>query len=654
MGRRLRAHDWASTPLGALEHWPQSLRSVVDTLLGSPVPSLVAWGADHTILYNDAYLALFGALAPRVFAQPTAVALAEFWDRLAPRYARVRAGETIVLKNLAETYLRDETPETFYFTAYYSPLRDETGRVAGVLVQAIDTTEQVEAEAGRRRTEMTLREREARYRAIVEQATVGVSQTDLTGRFLYVNDRYCEIVGRSREELLGGLRLHDVTEPEDLPRNLRDFERLLGDDTPFAMEKRYRLPDGRRVWAGLEVSLVRDAEGEPLYVQAVVQDITERKRAEAALAASEARYRIVAETASDVLVTIDKANTILYLNPAVEKVFGYPPAELLGERLDLLMPEYLRHLHEAAIARYLETGRRHISWSAVEVPGLHRDGHEIDLEVSFGEHNEEGRHLFTAIIRDITERKRAEVALAALNRELEDKVRARTREVQELAGQLTLVEARAQARLAQVLHDELQQQLYAVQFALRGLRSTLGIDRADTLGADHGALQQLDEVKDLVGEAVAIARTTTANLSPPVLRHEGLVEALRWLGTDMAARHGLRVRVEAAPTFAVPREAVRVLLFQLVRELLFNVVKHAGVDEATVRLSETGGRLELSVADLGAGFDPRALDQAATGFGLLSVRRRLELFGGRFDLVAAPGQGTRATLILPATLLTLD
>jgi len=262
-----------------------------------------------------------------------------------------------------------------------------------------------------RRVGKALQASEARYRGIVEQATVGVSQTDLTGRFLYVNDRYCQIVGHSREALLGGLRLHDVTDPEDLPRNLQDFDRLLNNDTPFSMEKRYLRPDGTRVWAGLEVSLVRDVNGSPLYAQAIVQDITERKHVEAALAESEARYRIVAETASDVLVTIDETNTILYLNPAAEKIFGHPLKEMLGRDLNMLMPEYLRHVHAAGLKRYRETGRKHISWDAVEVPGLHKDGHEIDLEISFGEYKQEGHHLFTAIIRDVTERKKASDAL---------------------------------------------------------------------------------------------------------------------------------------------------------------------------------------------------------------------------------------------------
>ena len=134
----------------------------------------------------------------------------------------------------------------------------------------------------------------------------------------------------------------------------------------------------------------------------------ERTRAESLLRESEERYRIVAETASDAIITIDEESTILFLNRAAEKIFGHAAAEMIGSELTMLMPDYLRHLHRAGFGRYLETGRKHISWEGVELPGLHKDGREIPLEVSFGEFSKNGRHIFTGIVRDITERKRAE------------------------------------------------------------------------------------------------------------------------------------------------------------------------------------------------------------------------------------------------------
>ncbi|HEX8422075.1 MAG TPA: PAS domain S-box protein, partial [Pyrinomonadaceae bacterium] len=125
------------------------------------------------------------------------------------------------------------------------------------------------------------------------------------------------------------------------------------------------------------------------------------------------RFLTFAENAADAIIIIDAASVIHFVNRAAEKIFGYPIRELLGRNLTLLMPDYLRHVHRAGLERYLETGARHISWSGVELPGLHRDGREIELEISFGELVERGERYFTGIARDITERKRAARRLAA-------------------------------------------------------------------------------------------------------------------------------------------------------------------------------------------------------------------------------------------------
>ena len=128
---------------------------------------------------------------------------------------------------------------------------------------------------------------------------------------------------------------------------------------------------------------------------------------------AEDQFRIVEETVSDAIITIDESSKILFVNRAAEKVFGHPASEMVGRDLTMLMPEYMRHLHRAGIDRYLETGRRHISWEAVELPGLHSSGREVTLEVSFGEYARDGKRVFTGIARDITERKILERRLAA-------------------------------------------------------------------------------------------------------------------------------------------------------------------------------------------------------------------------------------------------
>lgn len=126
--------------------------------------------------------------------------------------------------------------------------------------------------------------------------------------------------------------------------------------------------------------------------------------------------RIIAETASDAIITIDERSQILFVNRAATKIFGYATDEMLGAELTMLMPDYLRHVHRAGLKTYLETGNKHISWDTIRLPGLHKDGHEIPLELSFGEFLRDGQRFFTGIARDITERERVEKRLAALQK----------------------------------------------------------------------------------------------------------------------------------------------------------------------------------------------------------------------------------------------
>jgi PAS domain S-box-containing protein len=161
-----------------------------------------------------------------------------------------------------------------------------------------------------------------------------------------------------------------------------------------------------------------NAEGEIYAIGGAVTDITDRKREESALRYSEENYRLVVETAPDAVISIDERGAILFANPATARIFGYDPTELMGKPLTVLMPEFLRKLHEKGFSRYLATGQRHINWQGTELTALRKNGQEFPVEISFGELSRDGHRVFTGFIRDISERKQAEEMRAARARQI--------------------------------------------------------------------------------------------------------------------------------------------------------------------------------------------------------------------------------------------
>ncbi|MCA1619472.1 MAG: PAS domain S-box protein [Acidobacteria bacterium] len=234
-------------------------------------------------------------------------------------------------------------------------------------------------------------------------------------RFALVNRVTCELTGLSEEQLIGRPHAEVLPEADRVVGPILDKVYTTGASVTDEIE--VELQTGRRhllvTWTALPGGGGR--AGSVLYLSL---DITDRKTAEQALRANEEQFRAVAETAPDAIITIDEGSTILFANRSTQKIFGHTWEELGGQPLTMLMPEYLRHLHQAGVKRFVETGQRHIGWEAVELPGLHKDGHEVPLEISFSEFFTKGKRHFTGIVRDITERERAQEALRESERQL--------------------------------------------------------------------------------------------------------------------------------------------------------------------------------------------------------------------------------------------
>ena len=468
-----------------------------------------------------------------------------------------------------------------------------------------------------------------------------VFATDLAGVVVGCNPGVENVLGYVPADFIGRDARCLFTE-EERAANVPEQEMATARKQGRAADERWHIKaNGEHFFAYGVMSALESETGELLGYAKIVRDATDTHVQRQNLEASEALFRTTILQAPIPMIVHTAQGEVRHLSRAFSDLTGYQKEDLpdsaswlrKGLRVsEEALFEWRRQLEQRNTAPpeeltvYTATGEAR-SWRLYTSEALRVAGEQF----------------FVVAALDLTERKRAEETLATLNRELEKRVEARTQQVQHLSRQLTLAEAQARSRLAQVLHDGLQQQLYAVQFALRDIRLAAG--------DNPHVLAQLDRTSTLVKEAVQLARTTTTDLSPPVLAGEGLVEALRWLDTDMQRRYGLSVSVKATEALTVPDEAVRVLLFNLVRELLFNVVKHAGVEEAKVALAEAEEQLSITVSDGGRGFNPARLDGAATGLGLSGIRKRLGLFSGRLEVDTRPGKGTQVTITLPTSAL---
>lgn len=254
-----------------------------------------------------------------------------------------------------------------------------------------------------------------------------------------------------------------------------------------------------------------------------------------------------------------------------------------------------------------------------------------------------------ALEMELGQRKRAEEALRRLNADLEQRVAERTRDLvasnhrlQALASELTLAEQRERKRLASELHDYLAQILALGRIKISQLRQKVS-------GGPPAVPQLVAEIDSLLDKAGEYTRSLMAKLNPPVLDELGLPSALTWLAKQMPL-HGLLVEVRLSQDRVPLPDDQAVLLFQSVRELLINVAKHAGTDRAVVSLTvDPDQQLIIEVRDEGRGFDPLAMEAKSEqgGFGLFSVKERMQAMGGRLDVKSRPGEGTRITMSLP-------
>ena len=521
------------------------------------------------------------------------------------------------------------------------PVMGERGDVRGSLAAMIDITD-------RKAVEQQLRDSQQRLRFTLEAAHVGTWQWDLRGNAIEWSANMEPIHGLAPGSFDGLFESYMArVHAEDRQPVRQAIRRALAGRDEYRVEYRYHPDDASTLWMESRGRVVRDQHGEPVQVTGVCINTTERKRAEQALRDSEQRFRAIFHGAQDpVLVySVDEhgqPGAFLEVNDAALAFYGYSERQFQSMTVrDLIVSsQILEHFPD-----YVQRLRRGESVLAQSVH-RRRDGRTVDVEARAHLISLNGVTAILSVVRDITHHKRQQEQLLSFNELLEREVRHRTeelsrraRQLQAMAKELTDAEQRERRRLAQLLHDDLQQLLVAARLRLAAARGHGQGDVAQTIA----------EAEQLIGQSIETSRSLSTELAPPALHDLGLPAALRWLARWCRQQWRLEVEARCADQANPDDQQVRVLIFNAVRELLLNVVKHAHARHAQLVLDIEHGQLTCVVQDQGEGFDPAQVRarQAGSGFGLFSIQQRLELLGGQVHVDSAPGRGTQVRLTVP-------
>ena len=380
----------------------------------------------------------------------------------------------------------------------------------------------------------------------------------------------------------------------------------------------------------IEASISQHVEDGRKLFTVILRDVTRRVRSEELLARSEARLRGILDSAMDAIITIDERQHVVLFNAAAEEVFRCPRDQAIGAPLDWFIPERFRGGHRELVEEFGSTGAasRRMGHARV-VMGLRRDGEEFPIEASISQTSEGGQRFYTVILRDVTERTRAEEAL-----------RQSRQEIQDLALTASTAREQEKSRIARELHDELGQ-------ALTALKIDVGYLREHLEGADLDVARKLASMQVLLDGTVAAARRISADLRPLMLDDLGLLAACEWLAHNFTNRTGIACElVVGAGDLDLP-DPHATAIFRVFQESLTNVSKHSEATQVEATLERTDDGIVLTVRDNGRGFsmnDPRR----PGSYGLVGLKERALLLGGTVQVESEPGGGTRIEMRIPA------
>jgi PAS domain S-box-containing protein len=475
-----------------------------------------------------------------------------------------------------------------------------------------------------KQAEGALRESEERFRNSFEYAGIGMVITGLDGRYLRVNASMCDIVGYSEEELLK-MTFMEITHPDDLEFNRSIVQQLLsGKRNSFNVEKRYIHKHGNIVWVLWNAAVVRNLEGKPMYFIAQIQDITERKGAEEALKKSESRLAESQHIAHIGSWEYNVSENKLWWSEEGYNIFGFNSREV-----DINYEIFMDRVHSEdreVLEKQVRSGLPYrMDYRIIRPDSEIRYIHE---EVRLTQDESGEPKLMWGTAQDITRSKLAE-----------KKIQRYQEQLRTLMSKLSIIEEQERKRISEELHDNISQSLAISKIKLAALQES------------HPAIaKDLEDTRQLIEQTIKFTRSLIFELSPPILYELGFKAAIEWFTEQVQEKYGVKTEFVSSGKVNELKEEINVLLFKTVRELMFNIVKHAKAQKARVSISSDGDSITVNVEDDGIGFNASMLEQYSIEdkrFGILNIRERIRYLGGIFDVTSKQGKGTRITITVP-------
>ena len=512
--------------------------------------------------------------------------------------------------------------------------------------------------ATRRRLFLTrdvINDSEFRYRTVMDATSTMVWRRGRSGEFESPQPGWTAFTGQTFEQLRRWGWL-DALHSDDRQKAETDWLHATSTKEIYQSEYRLRRSDGEYRHMSVRAVPVLDDKGKVTEWLGIHTDISDRRLAE--------QQSLLSLRKLDLAVEAGNVGAFSWNVRTGEMEWSSSHYKLFGVDIDGPPPR-----HDQFLNMVVEEDRKYVAAEKQEALAQCRD-YIVKYRLRRGDgmirwfecHGrchliEDGRPTFVVgMVRDITDQtyaetqlKRSQAELRALNQTLESQVRQRTAEAEmrseqlrDLALDLTETESRERRRLAQLLHDHFQQIVSAAKMKAGMIRRSL---------REPEVVATLQQLESLLGDAIEASRSLATELSPPVLHDAGLGAALEWLSRRMAQNHNLTVHLTVHPDSEPTNEQVRTILFECLRELLFNVFKHAGASEAWLEVEPlNNGLFKAIVQDHGKGFDPARIGSARKldgSFGLFSIRERLGIIGGLIKIKSEPGKGTTVELTVP-------